>query len=101
MFKHIVLWQLKESAHGRSQAENARLLKEKFEALKGVIPGLKTVEVGIDMMGGEDSADLSLYTEFETRAAFEAYYVHPAHKAILPLLREARSERRVIDYEVG
>src|SRR5262245_50921182 len=100
MFKHIVLWQLKETANGRSQIENARLLKEKFEALQGVVPGLRHVEVGIDIMGGEDSADLSLYTEFDSRAAYEAYYVHPAHKALLPYLREARSERRVIDYEV-
>jgi len=100
MFKHIVLWQLKETANGRSQSENAHALKEKFEALMGVVPGLRHIEVGLDIMGGEDSADLSLYTEFDSRAAFEAYYVHPSHKALLPFLREARAERRVIDYEI-
>src|SRR5262245_26604994 len=99
MFKHIVLWQLKETAGGRTHTENARALKTKFEALQGVVPGLRHIEVGIDVMGGEDSADLSLYAEFESRSAFESYYVHPAHKALLPLIREARSERRVIDYE--
>jgi hypothetical protein len=99
MVKHIVFWKLKESAHGNGPEVNGRLIKEKLEALRGVIPGLLRIEVGVDFSRSEQSADLALYSEFATRADLDAYQEHPAHKALLPFIGEARSERRVVDYE--
>ena len=49
MIRHIVIWNLKESACGNSRSENARLLKQKLEALAGRIPGLERIEVGINI----------------------------------------------------
>ena len=46
-----------------------------------------------------DSADVVLYTEFTSRAAFDAYYVHPAHKALATFIQTVRVNRLVIDYE--
>ena len=40
MIRHIVLYRLKESAAGREKAENARLMKEKLEALAQSLAGL-------------------------------------------------------------
>jgi hypothetical protein len=100
MIKHIVLWKLKDSANGHSKQENARLIKEKLEALRGVIPGLLKIEVGIDFSRTELSSDLALYSEFATRADLDAYQAHPDHKAVMPFIMEARSERRLVDYEV-
>jgi len=100
MIKHIVTWRLKETAHGNSKAENARLIKHKLEALFGVVPGLLKIEVGIDFSRTDQSADLALYSEFESRAALDAYQAHPAHQAVMPFIMEARSERRLVDYEV-
>ena len=100
MVKHIVVWKLKESANGQSKAENAKAIKEKLEALLGVVPGLLKIEVGIDFRGTEESADAALYSEFESRDAFEGFLNHPAHKEIGPFVREARSQRLMADYEV-
>jgi hypothetical protein len=99
MVKHIVVWRLKDQADGRPKGENAKLIKEKLEALNGRIPGLLRLEVGIDFSLTEDSGDLALYSEFASRSALDAYQVHPEHKAIMPFVLEARSERRVVDYE--
>ena len=99
MIKHIVFWKLKESANGYPREENARLIKEKLEALRGVIPGLLEIEVGLDFSRSDQSADLALYSTFATRADLDAYQAHPAHKAVMPFIMEARSERRVVDYE--
>jgi len=41
-----------------------------------------------------------LYSEFDSQAALAAYQEHPAHKALLPFIREAATERRLVDYEV-
>ncbi len=100
MVKHIVLWRLKPEAHGQSAAVNARLIKEKLEGLLGRIPGLLRIEVCIDFERSEQAADIALYSEFESRAALDAYQVHPEHKAVMPFIGEARAERRVVDYEI-
>ncbi len=100
MVKHLVLWKLKPEAHGRSAAENARAIKEKLEALRGRVPGLLRLEVGMDFSRTDSSSDVALYSEFESREALEAYQAHPDHKAVMPFILEARSERRLVDYEV-
>ena len=100
MFKHIVLWNLKESANGQSRAANARLIKERFEEIANMLDGLRHLEVGLNVIDGDTAADVVLYTEFEDRAAYEAYEAHPAHTALAGFISEVRTERRSIDYEV-
>jgi hypothetical protein len=97
--KHIVLWRLKEHAEGHSKAENARLVKEKLESLRGRIPGLIAIEVGINFAAEAGAADLALYSEFESRAALDAYQTHPEHVAMKGFIGGVRAERWVVDYE--
>lgn len=99
MIKHIVMWKLKETAHGNSKQENARIIKDKLEALDRKIPGMLRIEVGIDFSKTEGSADVVLYSEFETKKDLENYQIHPEHKAVMPFIMEARLNRTVVDYE--
>lgn len=99
MVKHIVFWKLKDSANGLTREENAIAIKNKLEGLAGKIPGLITIQVGIDFLHSEESADLALYSEFDNKEALSVYANHPLHKEIMPFIGEARSERRVVDYE--
>jgi hypothetical protein len=103
MIKHLMLWRLKENAGGRSKSENAMMIKEKLEARRGVVPGLLKAEVGIDIgptpefqWRGEDAADIVFYSEWESRAALNAYMNNPDNHFV----RDVRTERRVIDWEV-
>jgi hypothetical protein len=100
MIKHIVMWKLKEEAHGNPKATNAGLIKEKLERLNGRIPGLLKLEVGIDFAHGTGSFDVVLYSEFATRQNLDNYQVHPEHLAAASFVRAANIERRVVDYEV-
>ncbi len=93
MIKHIVMWKLKNK-------EKALVIKEKLEALNGKISGLIKLEVGIDFSKTQESADIVLYSEFESKKALQDYQEHPAHKAIIPIVMEAREEKRMVDYEV-
>jgi hypothetical protein len=101
MVRHIVLWRLRDSANGRSKAENAAEVKRLLEGLNGKIPGLIKLEVGFDFSRTDESSDIVLYSEFETRAALDVYQTHPLHEAVKPFVMAARSERRLIDYTVG
>ena len=98
MIKHIVTWKLKDTAHGNDRATNARLTKEKLESLRGRIPGLLCIEVGLDFSATAASGDAVLYSEFASREALAVYQAHPLHQAIVPFVAEAASERRVVDY---
>ena len=100
MIKHIVLWKPKDQAQGNDKAGNARLIKEKLEALKTKVPGLMNLEVGIDFSGTDSSADVALYAEFASREALEEYQDHPEHLAVSAFVMGVRSERRLADYEV-
>ncbi|MFA9462429.1 Dabb family protein [Thiohalorhabdus methylotrophus] len=100
MVKHIVMWRLKEEAQGNGRSANAELVKEKLEALEGRIPGLLKIEVGLDFSATDSSADVVLYSEFESREALKAYQAHPEHEAVKPFIGDVQSERRVVDYEV-
>ena len=98
MVKHIVFWKVKEMpAQEREQA--LRKIKEGFEAMQGVIPGLLRIEVGIDFLQSPESSDFVLYSEFESRAALDGYQAHPVHQAMVPMVRDLRVERRVVDYD--
>jgi quinol monooxygenase YgiN len=99
MIKHIVLWKLKEEANGFSKEQNASEIKMRLEALNGQIEGLLKLEVGFDFLHSAESADIVLYSEFENKEALDYYQQHPLHKAVMPFIGEARSERRVVDYE--
>ena len=100
MIKHIVLWRLKEYAEGSTKQENALKVKAMLENMRGKIPGMLKLEVGLNFEGSDTACDISLYTEFESRDALDAYQIHPVHMKVKEFLPLVRSERRVVDYEV-
>lgn len=68
--------------------------------LGGCSAGMRCMEVGVDFSRTPESADIVLYSEFDSREALDAYQEHPEHVAMKPFIKDVRSERRVVDYEV-
>lgn len=93
MVKHIVMWKLRDKS-------DAAEIKERLEALAGKIPGLLKIEVGIDFLESEQSADVVLYSELESREALDTYQNHAEHMAVVPLVKAAAVSRTVVDYDV-
>jgi hypothetical protein len=100
MIKHLVFWKLKEEALGQNKQTNAILIKQKLEALNGRMPGMIKLEVGVDLVHGAASADVALYSEFDSKASLDAYQIHPEHKLIQTFVAEVRTDRMAVDYEV-
>ena len=100
MIKHIVLWKLKEEASGEKGKAQARSLKAALEGLRGKIPQIRNLEVGLNFNPGEGASDLSLYAEFDGREDLELYQKHPDHLKVAEQVRQAVREKRVSDYEV-
>lgn len=100
MVKHIVMWKLKEQAHGNSREKNAAEIKKMLEALPAKIEVIQHLEVGIDFLESDMSADVVVTATFDSKADLESYRMHSDHQSVIPFINEAVNERRVVDYEV-
>lgn len=99
MIKHVVMWKLKEHADGADRMTNARKMKAMLEDCAGIVPGMLKLEVALPQPGLEATCDIALYTEFESKAALDAYQAHPRHVAIKPFIGAIREARECMDYE--
>ncbi len=97
MVRHIVIWTLKDEAHGKTKAENILIIKKKILALLGQIEGLTEIEVGINVVGSGDISLCSTHVDFP---ALELYQKHPAHVEVGAYVKEASESRLSCDYEV-
>jgi hypothetical protein len=93
------MWKLKETAEGASRAENIVHMKSRLEALPKAIAEIRSLEVGVAYDRSEAMFDLVLITEFASRAALEAYQVHPAHQEVVGFVKAVTAQRAVVDYE--
>jgi hypothetical protein len=93
MIRHIVMWRVKgDSPQDRHEA--SLRIKRSFEGLRGRIPGLRHIEVGIDSSRVDYACDTVLVTEFETLAALTAYPDHPEHLRVRAELGRREPFRR-------
>jgi hypothetical protein len=99
MIRHIVMWRVR----GETPAERetaSRFIKTRFEGLRGLIPGMKNIEVGLDSSQVDYACDAVLVTEFESHEALDAYATHPEHLRVRNELGDLRTARFQVDYAV-
>jgi hypothetical protein len=100
MFKHIVMWRFIDGANGKSKAEHALWVKEHLEALVGVIPEIKALEVGINVCNAATAYDAVLVSVFDDADAMERYKVHPAHMEVATYFKGITEGRAEADYNI-
>ena len=98
MIRHIVMWNVRGDSREEKQA-NVEHLKRSFDSLRGRVPGLLHLEIGVDASRVDYACDVVLVSEFESRAALEAYATHPEHLRVKQELGEIRTHRHQVDYE--
>lgn len=100
MIRHLVWWTLKPEAEGRTAAENAKLMKERLEALMGEVPSLKSIEVSYEFLPSSTlPVQVILMSTHEDAAGLKAYAEHPKHVAVgAELVKLVTETRQAIDY---
>ncbi|MCJ0762099.1 Dabb family protein [Variovorax terrae] len=97
MVKHIVMWNVRGGSPGERE-RNIALLRQSFNGLRGRIPGLLHLELGVDTSGVDYACDVVLYSEFDSQAALDAYATHPEHLRVKQVLGDLRVARHQVDY---
>ena len=100
MYKHVVLWKLKEEANGMSRKELAVEVKRRLDELPAHIPEIKGFETGTNI--GDYSAsffDVSVIAIFENKETFWDYTKYPVHDAVETYIQSVMVAEEIVDYE--
>lgn len=96
MIKHIVCFKLKDNS--LAECEKAR---DVLMSMKGSVPELRDIAVGIDFLHSERSYDLILEVILEDAAALESYQNDPYHCSVVKKHMHAVRESCVaVDYVI-
>lgn len=95
MLRHVVFFKLVHPTPDTLQETRDVLL-----GMKGKIPELLDIEVGIDVIRSERSYDVALTTTFESLEAMQAYQVHPVHVEVGRYIAKVKEASIAVDYEV-
>lgn len=94
MIKHVVMWKFKEGEY-----ENMLLFRERLLSLKGKIPEIMAMEVGVNINASDRSFDAVLISEFDSLDALKAYSANPLHVEVSKFCKSIRTQSVSVDYE--
>ena len=93
MMKHVVMWKFKEGTE-----KEMKTFLDGLRGLYGVIPQIRSQEVGVNVLPG--NYDAVLISTFDSLADLETYKNDPRHVAVASLCKEIRTDRVAVDFEV-
>lgn len=99
MIRHIVMWNVRGDTPEEKTA-NIHHLQRSFHSLKGLIPGMLSLEIGIDVSRIGYACDVILHSEFESQEALDSYADHPEHLRVKREVGDLRIARYQVDYPV-
>jgi hypothetical protein len=92
LITHIVMMKFADAAD-RDEA------KKRLEELPAAIPQIRSLTVGLDVVGSEVSQDLALITTHDSIDDLKGYQSHPVHVEFGGWLRPLLTSRSVVDFE--
>lgn len=98
MIKHIVLFKMRDDIDAQQKETELKVIKAGLEALLGVVPSLRSMEVGLNCNPAE-KFDLALISTFDDLDGLNAYAVHPDHVAVGKRIRAMLDVRACNDFE--
>ena len=97
MIRHIVMWRVSgETAEDRHAARTQ--VKHAFEGLRGRIPGMQRLEIGLDDSRVDYACDVVMVTDFVSQEALDDYARHPEHLRVRREWDGVRITRHQVDY---
>ena len=95
MIKHIVCFKLKDNS-----PEECQKAKDVLMSMKGKVPMIKQIEVGIDFLHSERSYDIILQVTLE-KSELDNYKNDPYHcNVVKKHMHSVRESSVAVDYEI-
>lgn len=101
MYKHVVLWKMRESVNGMPREQLATEVKRRLESLPAIIPEIVDFEVARNIGAyGASFFDVSLIATYADEAAFKRYCVYPEHDAVVAYIQSVTVAEEIVDYRL-
>jgi ribosomal protein L22 len=94
MLIHIVCWKYKPEVDDAAREEHRQSLRN----LADVIPEIRRMSVGADILQLERSFDTGLVAEFDDEAALDTFTNHPDHLAVATIGRQIAARVISVDF---
>ena len=98
MVRYCVMWKFKPS-DGKTAKELAEDVKEKYQSLLGLVPGMINLEVGINRNDGKSSYDAVMIADFENWEALAAYKADDMRDNVIEYVKTIAEVRAKVEYE--
>lgn len=89
------MWKFKEN-----ERDNMLIFRDRLLALRGKIPEIRSMEVGININPSDRSFDAVLVSEFDSLEALRAYSTNPLHVEVSAFCKTIRTASHSVDYEI-
>lgn len=94
MIRHVIMWKFREG-----EEENMHRFLNGLKALDGVIPEIRRMEVGVNVLE-KNNYDACLIADFDDLEALERYKKDARHVAVSTLCKSIREARGAVDFEI-
>lgn len=94
MITHIVLFKLRDRG-----PENIEKARRRLLSLLGRVEVLRSLEVGVDIIGRERSFDIALVARFDSLEDLETYRKDPYHVEVAGYIKGESESVVSVDYE--
>lgn len=98
MVRYCVMWKFK-SSDDKTAKELAEDVKEKYESLLGLVPGLLNIEIGINRNDGATSYDAVMLADFKNWGALAAYKADQLRDNVIEYVKSIAEIRAKVEYE--
>ena len=94
MIRHVIMWKFRAG-----EEENMHKFLDGLKALDGVIPEIRRMEVGVNILE-KNNYDACLIADFDDFEALDRYKKDPRHMAVSTLCKSIREARGAVDFEI-
>lgn len=102
MYKHIVLWKLKDQGSQEKNQSLAKEVKRRLDELPTHIPEIVVYETAINIGDyGASFFDISLISVFENKDTFWAYTKYPVHDKVVAYIQSVTVAEEIVDYQTS
>jgi len=97
--RHVVMWRMAAEDAGE-RAAHAAEAAARLLALEGVVPSIRAISAGPNVLYPDANWDLVLVADFDDVAGLDAYQVHPAHQDVVAYVKSVVASRAAVDIEL-
>jgi hypothetical protein len=97
--RHVVVWKL-SAEDAEQKASDAAEIVRLIGGLEGVVPSIRSLSIGADVVSAGAFGDVALVADFDDEEGVEQYQVHPAHREASAFVRSVVSSRTSVDFLV-